>query len=284
MPRPGLRHALVGLWLTFPALAAAQTEPLADSPGNGIAILVRVTDRTTLIPVNSARVVLRLVSDGPDAIWEGATRGNGTIVTPTLRLGEYEVTVDMLGFRPVAERVVLDESGDVDLRIELVPEAVALDPIVVAVRRRTRLENQGFYEREASQIGYFLTREEIEARGPFRISDLFYTIPGARVIPARAGQSAALVLLRNQCVPLIVLDGSPITIPIRLDELLNVGDIEAIEVYHGPSAPVQYSPFTTCGTIMVWTRETRLLEGDPLSWKRLVAGATILGLIILLGR
>jgi hypothetical protein len=104
------------------------------------------------------------------------------------------------------------------------------------------------------------------------------------VIPARAGQPAALVLLRNDCVPLIVLDGNPISNAIRLDELLHVADIEAIEVYHGSSAPMQYSQFTTCGTIMVWTRETRLLEGSPFSWRRLLAAGALVGVLFLISR
>jgi hypothetical protein len=279
----GLRCAAFALGLLAPTLVVAQEEPRAEQPEDGVTILVAVLDRSLRTPVSSAEVVLSRVSE-PDRRWSGTTGEYGTIVTPALQLGEYEVRVEMIGYAPIAHRVTLAEAGDVDLSIEMVQEAVPLEPVVVAVRRRTRLETAGFYERRESQIGYYLTRDEIEARGPFRVADLFYTIPGARVIPARAGQPAALVLLRNDCVPLIVLDGNPISNAIRLDELLHVADIEAIEVYHGSSAPMQYSQFTTCGTIMVWTRETRLLEGSPFSWRRLLAAGALVGVLFLISR
>lgn len=273
---------LVALWT--PALVEAQTEPRAERAQDGVTLLVTLIDRTSGLRVSSAQVVLQLVSDGPAAQWAGTTGESGTVVTPALQLGDYDVRVDMLGFVDVDQRVTLGEAGDVDLTIEMVPEAVPLQPIVVAVRRETRLETQGFYERRASQIGYYLTREEIEARGPFRVADLFYTIPGARVVTPSPGQPAPLVLLRNNCIPLIVLNGSPISNQIRLDELLNVADVEAIEVYHGATAPMQFTQFNTCGTIVVWTRESRLLEGKPFSWRRLLGAGAVLGFLFFISR
>jgi hypothetical protein len=276
--------ALTLVLAAIPLAVAGQSVPTAQRGEAAVAVLTRVSDRATGEPISSARVFFVLATEGYFGQWDGTARDDGTVVTPQLRLGTYDVRVEMLGYSDVVDRVALQEAGDVDLRIEMVPEAVALEPIVVAVRRTTRLETQGFFERRAAGGGYFLTRQDIESRNPFRVADVFYAVPGARVQAPRRGEVFPRVLLRGDCVPLIVLDGTPISIPILLDELLQISEVEAIEVYHGASAPLQFTQFSTCGTIVVWTREARLMEGKPFSWKRLLAAGGIVGALLFLTR
>jgi hypothetical protein len=141
----------------------------------------------------------------------------------------------------------------------------------------------GFYERRENGFGITLTRDEIVQRNPNRVSDLFYGIPGARVVlPRRFGQSPT-VLLRGNCVPQLVVDGAPFNMPIPIDEVLNVSELEAVEVYHGASTPMRYSA-STCGTILAWTREASSMEGSPLSLARLAGALGIVSLIYLLAR
>ena len=281
------RWVLAGAWLltaVSPARTDAQIVPSSAGEGAGVAVMGRIIDIRTAEPIPSVRIAFRLPDSEGDPVWQGLSGSTGTFVTARMEAGEYDVEVQMLGYADLLNRITFAQDGDIDLRIELVPEALALEPVVVAVRRLSRLETQGFYERQAMGIGHFLNRADIEMRNPWRVADLFYGIPGARVIPATLGQPSPNVLLRGNCMPLIVLNGAPISSRIRLDEILHPQDLEAVEVYHGASAPIQYSQFTTCGTIMVWTRETRLVEGQPFSWRRLLAAAGVVAGLFLISR
>ncbi len=282
-----IRGVLAVAWMAVagvPVALGAQLVPPNAAEREGVAVAGRVIDIRTGETIPSVRVEFRLPGEEGAPVWQGLSGSSGTFVTARMIPGEYEVSVAMLGYADVLSTLRLEEAGDVDLRVELVPEALAVEPVVVAVRRQSRLETGGFFERQAVGIGHFLTRQDIENRNPWRVADLFYGVPGARVIPASVGQPVPNVLLRNNCSPLIVMNGAPLSSRLRLDEILHPSDIEAIEVYHGSSAPIQYSQFTTCGTIMVWTRETRLQEGQPFSWRRLLAAAGVVAGLFLISR
>lgn len=56
------------------------------------------------------------------------------------------------------------------------------------------------------------------------------------------------------CRPTIVLDGMFMR-GIALDDLVHANDIEALEVYKGPSTvPPQWRSAAVCGVIAVWTK------------------------------
>jgi hypothetical protein len=79
-----------------------------------------------------------------------------------------------------------------------------------------------------------------------------------------------------------VIDGMMLQGPVVIDELLSTMHVEAVEVYHGATAPIRYAGQTNCGVVMVWTRDPVTTEGRPLSWKR-VAAAVGLGLLAFFG-
>ena len=120
-----------------------------------------------------------------------------------------------------------------------------LAPLAAVARRQTKLELAVFYERQ---------REDVVTRAPLRVSDLFRTVPGARVIEGRGGQRAR-VRVRGSCTPAVVSDGIPVFRLSEIDQLFSVGSIEGIEVYHGGLVPTRYSANTTCGVILVWSRD-----------------------------
>ncbi len=273
---------LAAALLCAPRIAEAQAGvPLADRQSSGVQVRVAVTDRTTLVPLSTVQVVLRLSTGDSELVWEGTTADNGVLVTPRLLLGEYTLELASLGFADFSQPLVLDEVGNVDVSVAMVPEALALEPLIVTVRRDSQLERQGFYERQERGAGYFLTRADIDLRNPSRTSDLMMGIPGARVSSARLGQPGGAVTLRGGCVPTVVLNGGPITIPISLDELVNVHDIEAMEIYHGATGPVQFAQFTTCGTIVVWLRERSAVQHPGASgWRRLIGLGAVLGFFV----
>ena len=55
---------------------------------------------------------------------------------------------DTLPFSPLSHLLLLlPEAGIVDVRVQMVPVDFALEPVVVAARRITKLEREGLYER-----------------------------------------------------------------------------------------------------------------------------------------
>ena len=156
-----------------------------------------------------------------------------------------------------------------------------LDPVVASVRRRSRLEMAGFYQRRRSGIGRALTREEIEDQSPYRLADLFRQIPGAQIISGNDGFEDS-VRLRGGCTPIVVLDGLRLGNPIRIDDIRTVNEVEALEVYQGSETPIQYTNITTCGVIMLWTRDPIAEEGAGFSWGRTITVVAI-GIAMIFG-
>jgi outer membrane receptor for ferrienterochelin and colicins len=265
--------------------AALQAQEPERPPINFEQVYVtgRVVDQTTRRAIGFARVSFH--TPGPEGrlVWGGVARSTGQFEIDQVPAGRYEVRVEGLAYSPLSHVVDLGERNTLDLQIELAPEALALEGIVVTGIRRSRLEMSGFFERREQGFGTTLNREEIESRNSNCASDIFYGIAGARVVQPRGLGQSAQVLLRGGCVPQLVLDGAPFARPIPIDEVVRVHEIEAIEVYHGPSGPVRYAS-SSCGTIMVWTREASSMEGAPFSWKRLAAATGLVGLAYLMGR
>jgi outer membrane receptor for ferrienterochelin and colicin len=121
---------------------------------------------------------------------------------------------------------------------------------VVAQRSRYRE-----YETRArrSGAGRFLSQEDIEKRNPIEVSDIVRMLPGFRIVgsglDARVVSSRGQISLRQgECTANVVIDGMQ-----HQDiNLLRPADVGALEVYNGPSAPMQYD--SACGVIVIWTK------------------------------
>jgi hypothetical protein len=264
--RPG--HLAWIVTLLAPLALGAQEIPQRD-PRQGAVVAGTVVDQSTGQPLPMVRFRIFRPDASERPVWEDLSDAGGRFITDPLPLGDYEVEAEAFGFSTVFHDLELAEGGVTDLRLEMVPVALALDPVVVTARRETRLERGGFWERRRVGLGHTFTREEIEERNPGSVSDLFYRVPGSRVV--RTGLGAPQILLRRGCVPQLVVDGTPVARPYRLDEMISVGALEALEVYHGATSPARFSA-SSCGTIMAWTREgTR--SGQRFSWRRMFAAA-----------
>jgi hypothetical protein len=140
--------------------------------------------------------------------------------------------------------------------------------------RRDLSRTAEFYDRRATGIGAFITRDDIERRTAARLSDLLATIPGVRVSRSDALGQAEVQMGRTALRPPVssrrserslggdcrvnyYLDGvwlSPGTF--YIDDL-SPSVIEGIEIYRGASeipAPFRQRE-TACGLIVIWTRE-----------------------------
>ena len=268
--------ALAALMLlpAWTPLAQAQEAPGAEVAG-------LVADRRSGRPVQDAAIRIRPAgSPGEEPGWAGTSDGDGRFRSVILAFGEYDLTIEAPPYDALEGSFTLNEPGVFDLRAEMVGPEYELDPIIAVAGRESRLEAVGFYERRDVGLGDYLSRDELVTLNPARLSDVFREIPGARVIPGRGGLNDQ-VRLRGNCVPIMVLDGIRLANPVRLDNILAVNDIEAVEVYQGATTPIEYISITTCGVVMLWTRDPSV-QGRGFSWGRVVFIATF-GVLMLFG-
>lgn len=293
----------VGLALCASAFAALPSPARSQAPtpdaGQVAQLVGEVVDRRSEEPIPSAQVTIVRASDGVSA-WSGTADEDGAFTTLPLPLGNYLLQVEAPPFVGVSEAVDLSVPGVLDTTVEMVGVDYQLDPVVAVARRVDRLEIGGFYGRMRQGTGSFITRADIEARQPLAPSDLLQTVPGILTQSASNGLGGGpRIYMRGRitqgdnnrepgCTPVFVMDGVPIT-PFQanggywgLDNIITPDNLEAIEVHRAPLLPPQFAGFTTCGVIMLWTRDPRGSEGGgggwlP-SWQKLLAAGSIVGL------
>lgn len=221
-----------------------------------------VLDGETGRPIVGASVLL-VDTIGAVAL-EVLANDSGRFVIASARAGRFRLQARALGYYSVlSDPLALESRRTRYIELRLRVDAVELAPLkVVATPRITWLDDMGFYMRRESGMGKFFTREDFESRRPFYVSDILRNVPGVVLRPAGNGNTVRF--MRSQgtsapgkgCAPAIWIDG--IIARGALDSI-NPNDVEAIEVYRGPSQlPSQYGGTGgTCGAILVWTRRGR---------------------------
>lgn len=291
MNRPALAALLAAGMAT--AAVPADVWGQASSVGDSLRITGLVMDVVSREPLPGATVSFLAGEEGGGGqapgggaaavLWSGTTDEGGWFASPPLAAGMLTLRVEALGFRPVSRTVGLQRGHILDIRVELVPEPLELEPLVVVSSRRSRLETAGFYERRRLGQGYSLTREEFASRNPSVPSDIFRMIPGVQIERPRRAMGSPLLRFRG-CYPDLVLDGVPLVGPVAPDDILSVHHIEAVEIHSGTFFPARPG-VRSCGTVMIWTRDPSTMEGGgPFSLKKLLAVLGFAGLAILLTR
>lgn len=272
---------------------ASDAHALQSAPFDSLSIQGHVQERETLAPVPQALVWIRPAGDAEDEepgapVAELITGPDGRFTTSPLPRGPYVIQIQALGYQDVEERVRLVGSGHMEVWIQVVPEALTLEPVVVTSVRSAKLDRIGFYERRERGIGYSFTRAEIEAAGIRIASDILRRVPAARVTPAsgRLSRFYQIRFRQSDCPPEIFVDGHRVggrmgRTDVFLDEVILAGDIEGIEIYPGVVSINQYSS-SRCGSILVWSLDPELQEGSPFSFVRLAvaSGIFLLGVFL----
>lgn len=209
--------------------------------------------------------------------------------------GSYYVAARRIGYQPwISGPIEIGPEDDLSSVFHLRPLPVILDPVEVsAAAVRSYLELTGFYERQKSNFGHFITPEQIEKRRAARVTDLLTNLPGVQLVSLTSGSvGPRFVQLRGGdlsraglCRPRVFVDGlmwargdsrpartgeeDAVEAAIeerlqRVDQSLSLDDIgppstlAAIEVYRSAAqVPVQFggtSVETLCGVIVIWTR------------------------------
>lgn len=274
-----LRKPLLAVLLLIaaPPPAPGQTPGARDAESGSSYVLGTITVRETGEPLSGTRVILSL-RDTPGQSSE-TTNERGLFRFRDVTPGDYRLRITHVGYKTVELELTFTDGDETRVDVEMVRRVVELEPLVVTATRQSLLRRVGFLDRRQAGIGRFVTREQVERRNPMRVTDLFRTMPGWRVLPGRRG-SGPLVVGRGSCTPALYLDGARLLQGSSLDDVLYPEAVEAIEVYHSSQAPARF-PGTGCGSVVAWSRDPSAIEeGRPLSWKRIVTALGFLALAI----
>jgi TonB-dependent starch-binding outer membrane protein SusC len=252
-------------------LTLAPRSTSAQAPGS---VAGRLLNAQTGAPIGSAQIYLAGSSLGT------VTRADGRFAIMNVPAGTYDLRVELIGFRPLAERIVVRAEETTQVNLQLREQAVALDQLVVtgqptAARRR--------------EIGASLTQIDLSQVTAKPIGNVETLLRGTSGVQALAMQGqvgssgqlqlrgATSVTQRNE--PLIYVDGVRLStrrVPaaaafdgrstrvsgITFNEL-NLGDIERIEIIKGAAATALYGTEASGGVIQIFTSKGR---GGPPQW------------------
>lgn len=247
---------------------------LAAWPGRAQVVLQgRVLDDSTLQPIAGARVML-LNRYGKTAGYQ-ETDSVGRFRFGRRENDRYRLDVRAVGYRPALQTVLwmMEDRNFAGLEVRLTAHVALLAPVeIVALSAPSRspvLTNMEW--RRTHGFGFMISRLEIEARNPQRVTDILQETPGVRVERQGSGASRRVIHLGppmpgpggGDCQVQIFLDGMLATrgVPggdVTVDDLVQPQDIEAIEIFKGLAAvPAEFlNPQSRCGVIAIWTKRS----------------------------
>lgn len=256
--RAALLPALIAAAFLAPGpLIAQRTEPgrAPGAPLRGLAIAGLVLDAQTMEPLAGADVIVENVRG--ERVFRTMSGDEGRFLAVVEGPGLYSLRLVRLGYdSTTAVQVAVSPGQDLFVEIRANPAAVGLDPITVSAPRVVPfLVASGFYERQRRGLGSYLDRDDLERMRGLQPTQALIRIPGLYV------QGNGRILMRGgagsfslTCSPTVYVDGMMLRDE-KLDDLIPMMFIEAIEVYKGPATvPPQWRGISTCGVIVIWSR------------------------------
>lgn len=226
------------------AILAAAVPAGAQTFAAGVVGVVRDSSGR---PITSALVTAARIQTVSDTA--------GRFLLEGLAAGKVTLSIRRLGFEPAHLALDLLAGRRDSLVVTLVALPQVLPGVTADARRRHLLAD--FYRHRESGTGRFLDRGQITAMRVFALSDVLRRFPGVRISPDRSGRYLVRMgrSIRN-CPPDFWIDN--VRAPFLNVDDLPLTDIEAIEVYNGPSGlPPEYNNRfgnPACGAIVIWTR------------------------------
>ncbi len=165
---------------------------------------------------------------------------SGEFVLSNLKDRSVTLFVRRLGYAPVSLAFDADPSVVVvSVRARLVPAGVTLGTVVVEGKTMDKdLWEKGFYDRmNGAMIGTFFTPERL-AHNAVNVSTLISEVPRVQMIRGPGRVAVPMAPYKNgteYCTLSAVIDGMPFSSSvvgqIGIDNLVNVREVKAIEVY-----------------------------------------------------
>lgn len=205
------------------------------------------------------------ILDGP--LTTARTGMDGAFQVP-VPPGAFRVQIRRIGYDARVYRFRL-RSDTIEVEFALKPLAVTLESLTVsaaAPRITGRLED---FERrrKVSAGGQFLGPEELIKQQDRSLADGLRHLRGLRIVPVGGFAQAAVTSRESgsmtgggSCYLPVWLDGIQVSTPGRPYDLSRhrVDEMAGIEVYVSSAAtPIEFTPpGSTCGAIVMWTRDT----------------------------
>lgn len=249
--------------LTAPATGASPTGKLDAAQEQTGAIAGIIVDAGTRRPLAAVEVSI------PEVNRSTSTGANGRYRLAGVPAGTHSVRFQVLGYGAVSEEVTLQAGQTVEVNMELRPQALALDEIVVTGTAG------GTQRRAIGNVVETLDADEIQRVAP--VLDVQQLISqrsaGVVVLPAagQVGTGAALRIRGTSSMslandPIVYIDGirmdsDPRRGPSqrggrwvsRLNDI-SPNDIESIEIIKGPAAATLYGTEASNGVIQIVTK------------------------------
>jgi hypothetical protein len=216
-------------------------------------------------------VTLHLLADAGEEVSRVLSDEVGGFALPVGSGSAYRIRGTRIGHAELlTERFTMETGDTLDVLLRMGPQPITLSEIEVVARARPPRAGRvaGFYERAERGFGTFLTRDDIERRGPVRLVHMLAE-HGMEVTPV--GGSAftlGIVNRRTNCAPMVYVDGIRMTHRQRRGGAGAIGeageavglvdplDVEGVEIYRGgATVPGEFGGSTAqCGVILIWTR------------------------------
>lgn len=261
---------------------------LPASSGSAQTLMGRVLDEGTGDPVPGA--YLELIGVDGEAQMSRLADDAGGFVFSNFPPGHYRIRGERLGYQETVSGFMgLDGGESVELEFRMAAEAIVMDPITVVASPRPWYEHMkapalwDYYERseylKTIGRGRFLGPEDLRNMSGMPVTLAVGTIPGMQAVSSEHSGNRFHLLGRRGCDALFFLNGMPVPLrppPSRgdtadvdfvpgpaplewfIDDFVNLSDVEAIEVYRGPSElPGEFHGFVgggNCGAVVVWTK------------------------------
>jgi hypothetical protein len=238
-------------------IAVAVLLTIAASPLAAQIIRGKLLDQVGDKPVGGASVTLLTDQNAQAGSAQSSSSGDFTLRAP--RAGVYRIRVAKNGYRASETPAIQLQAGDdIGVTMHIIPNKIELSPVVVTANsRRPSGRLGGFYDRmQRKGFGTFITREQIQQRRPFEVTEMLRGIPGLELRPRLRGFGYDVRTIEG-CRPSVYLDGVPFPLMGEsIDNIVNPMNLEGIEVYtHAVEVPAELQRgLGRCGVIALWTR------------------------------
>ncbi len=235
--------------------AAATGSPVAAHSGlrRGRAVATgRVTDQGGK-PISGADVGVI------GAAATTATDDSGRFTLSGLPSGTQALTVRKLTYSPAEVPVSLTVRQPRSVTVLMRPSPPQLATVnVQAPKIEQGLKRVGFSDRKKVGLGHYLTEDQIAAKLPQNMTDVFTTMPGLAVSyatgqPVIQGTRGA----GGNCVS-YVIDGIPYSeqTPGDINDYMKPDELSAVEVYNASDAPAEFTQAgqSSCTLVIMWTK------------------------------
>lgn len=205
-------------------------------------------------PVANARVEI------PMSGLATTTRDDGAFRLVGVHTGTQMLIARSISYSTAAEPINVTSREPLDLSLTLGEKVVSLDTVLITGRRNVYLEKNGFTARKKRGAGTFFTREDLDHRKPYAITDMVKNVAGFTVVRVTGGtivqgSRGASSFYSPRCTRAFI-DGFEWRnlMPGDLDMIVNPDDVVGMEIYQPGDVPARFRGISDCLTMVIWTQ------------------------------